>query len=179
MSTARRYIPHYTVEDYQLWTGDWELWNGVAVAMTPSPFGKHSKLLINVGSALKAAIDATECDATVLGEIDWVIAEDTVLRPDLVVVCGREPEKHVADAPAIAVEIQSDGTRERDLTFKRAIYQNQAVKFYLIVDPDKDELTTLKLNDDGEYLAMECSNTLNIEICDNCRLRVNVGRLFR
>jgi hypothetical protein len=25
MSTVPRYIPHYTVEDYRRWEGDWEL----------------------------------------------------------------------------------------------------------------------------------------------------------
>ena len=147
--------------------------------MTPSPFGKHSKLLINVGSALKSAIDAADCDATVLGEIDWIISSDTVLRPDLVVVCGSEPEKHVEDAPSIVVEILSEGTRERDLTFKRSIYQTQAVEFYLIVDPDSEELTLLQLNGDGEYVALEFSDSLNIGICDNCRLNINVERIFR
>jgi len=179
MSTARQFIPHYTVDDYRLWTGDWELWSGVAVAMTPSPFGKHSKLLINVGSALKTAIDAAECDATVLGEIDWIISSDTVLRPDLVVVCGNEPEKHVEDTPAIVVEILSEATRERDLTFKRSIYETQAVEFYLIVDPESDELTALQLSDDGEYVALETSESLHIEICDHCPLSINVDRVFR
>jgi hypothetical protein len=65
MSSTSKYRPHYTVDDYQLWQGDWELWNGVAVSMTPSPFGRHSRMLIDVGSALKSAIDASGCDATV------------------------------------------------------------------------------------------------------------------
>ena len=42
MSIAPKYQPHYTVDDYQHWEGDWELWNGVAVAMAPSPFGPHA-----------------------------------------------------------------------------------------------------------------------------------------
>jgi hypothetical protein len=38
VSTAPRYLPHYTVADHAAWEGDWELLDGVALAMTPSPF---------------------------------------------------------------------------------------------------------------------------------------------
>jgi hypothetical protein len=31
MSTAPRYQPHYTVDDYRLWEGRWELWHGLDV----------------------------------------------------------------------------------------------------------------------------------------------------
>lgn len=179
MSSAPQYQPHYTVDDYQLWQGDWELWNGVAVAMTPSPFGRHSRLLIDVGSALKAAIEASGCDATVLGEIDWIVAQDTVLRPDLLVVCGREPERHVEETPAIVVEILSDSTRQRDLVHKRSIYQQQSVPIYLIVDAKASQLIALKLNADGQYAEVDFSDSLAIEICDECRILVNFTGLFR
>lgn len=51
MSTAPRYQPHYTVEDYRQWEGRWELMGGVAIAMSQSPFGQHAKLLESAGVA--------------------------------------------------------------------------------------------------------------------------------
>ena len=48
MSTAPRYVPHYTVSEYARWEGDWELIDGVPIAMSPSPFGPHER----VGSEL-------------------------------------------------------------------------------------------------------------------------------
>ena len=33
MSSVPRYTPRYSVSDYQLWEGDWELWDGIAIAM--------------------------------------------------------------------------------------------------------------------------------------------------
>lgn len=172
-------MPHYTVEDYRLWEGDWELWNGVAVAMTPSPFGRHSRLLVSVGSELKSATEACGCNATVLAEIDWIVSADTVLRPDLIVVCGAEPERHVEETPAIAVEILSDSTRERDLTYKRSIYQQQKLPCYLIVDPDTSQLMVLQLNQDGQYVDMPATGDVELVICDDCRLTIQVDRLFR
>lgn len=178
MSTAPRYLPRYTIDDYRLWQGDWELWNGVAISMTPSPFGRHSRLLIDVGSALKAAVQAAGCDATVLGEIDWIVAQDTVLRPDLVVVCGHEPERHLEQTPAIVVEILSDSTRERDCVHKRSIYEQRAVPIYLIVDPDSSQLTALQLDPHGRYAEIPVSNPLAFDICDDCRILVNLAGWF-
>ncbi|MCX7412564.1 MAG: Uma2 family endonuclease [Planctomycetia bacterium] len=98
MSTAPRYLPHYTVADHAAWEGDFELLQGVAVAMTPSPFGPHAERLSRVAAAFWNAIDASGCRATVLAEIDWIVTNDTVVRPDLVVVCGPTPQRHGAAA---------------------------------------------------------------------------------
>ena len=34
-SSAIRYSPCYTVDDHATWEGDWELWNGVTVCVSP------------------------------------------------------------------------------------------------------------------------------------------------
>jgi len=177
MSTAPKYQPHYTVDDYQHWQGDWELWNGVAIAMGPSPFGRHAQLVGQLAKILGVAIDATDCDAAVLVEIDWIISRDTILRPDLTVICGPAPERHVENVPALVVEILSPSTRDRDRTFKKEIYQREGVRWYLIVDPDKETLLALKLQD-GEYQPVPHSDTLLIDICGTCSLNVKVDRLF-
>ena len=179
MSTAPQYNPHYTLDDYQQWEGDWELWNGVAVAMTPSPFGRHAHLLAQLAKLLGNAIDDSECDdPTVLIEIDWIISNDTVVRPDLTIVCGGAPERHVENTPALVVEILSASTRERDLTVKRELYQAQAVRWYLIVDPDHSSLEAYELGGDGVYESIPFADTLEITVCDQCVLYVRVDRLF-
>ncbi len=179
MSSAGRYVPHYTVRDYRQWEGDWELWRGIPVAMTPSPFGRHSKVLVNAATAMKNAVDDRGCQATVLAEIDWIIAEDTVVRPDLVVVCGSEPSGHVESTPAIVVEILSDSTRERDKEYKRLLYQDHAVPYYLLLDPDVDQLQALRLSESGEFSEIQCDPSLTLEICDGCSFDILVAPLFR
>ncbi len=42
---VEKYMPRYTIDDYKLWEGDWELIDGIPFAMTPSPFGKYQKFL--------------------------------------------------------------------------------------------------------------------------------------
>lgn len=158
------------------------MWGGTAVAMSPSPTGRHAKLLGRVVASLTNAIEAAGCDATVLVEIDWIVTRDTVVRPDVTVVCGAEPEGHVEQAPALIVEILSQATRERDAVFKKALYRDQGVRWYLLVDPDAATLLSLRLSDDGDYEARgpgPAGSLVEIDLCSGCRLTVEPAGLFR
>lgn len=180
MSTAPRYRPHYTVADYRQWEGRWELWDGVAVAMSPSPFGRHAKALARAVASLQSAVDASGCPATVLVEIDWIVSGDTVLRPDLLIVCGPEPERHVERVPALVVEVLSEATRERDLHAKLELYREQGVHWYLIIDPDAARVRALRLAD-GRYeerIDGESQTPVAIDLCATCTLRFDPARLF-
>ncbi len=178
MSTADNFIPHYTVEDYQLWEGDWELWNGIPVAMTPSPFGAHAKLVAKAAAVFINAIEKSRCDATFLVEIDWQISNSTVLRPDALIVCGSEPERHVESTPALVIEVLSQSTRQRDLDHKKTIYQQQSVPYYLIIDPDQEKLIALSLDESGQYAELAISETLQLTICNDCQLEIRPQNLF-
>ncbi len=179
MSSAPKYNPHYTIDDYQLWEGEWELWKGVAVAMTPSPFGRHGNLLARIASSLSNAIDDVDCNASVLVGIDWIVADDTIVRPDLSIVCGQPPARHIETPPALVVEILSASTRERDLTIKRELFAQESVGWYLIIDPDENALQALHLNNSRMYEHVACTDHLKITICDACLLNVPLDRLFR
>src|SRR6056297_974137 len=151
MSSAARFAPHYTLDDYRLWKGDWELWDGIAIAMTPSPFGTHQAVLVGLVSELRAELRDRGCEATALVELDWIVSNDTVVRPDVSLVCGPAPEKHLEQPPTLVAEILSSSTRQNDLTYKRELYQSQGVRTYLIVDPDTRTIQQLTLSSDGTY----------------------------
>ena len=176
MSTAPPYLPRYTVADHAAWEGDWELLDGVAVAMTPSPHGRHAERLARLAAVLWNAIDASGCQATVLAEIDWVIANDTVVRPDLVVVCGPAPQRHVEHPPALVVEILSAATRSRDLTVKRELYEASGVRWYLVSDPDEGASSLLRLGAAGRYEALPAVGTHAIDLCPEYTLSIDFGR---
>lgn len=181
MSTAPRYQPQYRVADYRHWEGRWELLGGAAIAMSPSPTGRHAELLGRLVMALGNAIDAAACNATVLVEIDWIVADDTVLRPDLTLVCGPAPEGHVEQRPALIVEVLSAATRERDLVVKRAIYEQERVPWYLIADPEEQTVHALRLGPDGKYAGEtfgRASGNVRLALCHECLLTVDPARLF-
>ena len=119
MSIASEFAPRYCVDDYLHWKGDWELWDGIAIAMTPSPFGRHQKVVTALATHFNMLIREAGRDATVFVELDWIVSNETVVRPDVVVVCGSGPEGHLKDVPEIAVEVLSPSTRSNDLRFKR------------------------------------------------------------
>jgi Uma2 family endonuclease len=76
------------------------------------------------------------------------------------------------------VEILSPGTRDRDLIFKKDIYQQQRVPWYLIVDPENNTLQPLRLDDSGCYQCVAHDGILVVDICKECLLAVHVGQLF-
>ncbi len=47
------YLPHYTYDDYVQWDGDWELYEGFPVSMSPAPMINHQVISANVLYELK------------------------------------------------------------------------------------------------------------------------------
>jgi Uma2 family endonuclease len=179
MSTAARFVPHYTVKDYLLWKGDWELWNGIAIAMTPSPFGRHQNILAGLLTSLRVAIDQTGCRATALSELDWIVNESTVVRPDILIVCSDAPDKHLERPPALVAEVLSPSTRQNDLTYKRELYAQEGVGIYLILDPDSQTVEHLELTVAGTYEPADSATRLELHLCGDCELDLEIAKFFR
>jgi len=126
---------HYTYDDYKLWEGNWELFEGIAVAMSPAPMRKHQSLASLIITELNNQLN--NCgDCEVLGEVDYKISDDTILRPDVVLTCGETNESYLIKAPEVIVEIISKSTAKRDENYKFDIYEAEKVKYYIIVYPD-------------------------------------------
>jgi Uma2 family endonuclease len=176
MASVPRYTPHYHVEDYLQWEGDWELWNGFAVSTTPSPFGRHGAMLARLVTSLTNGVDRAECDASVLAGVDWIVAGDTVVRPDVSVVCGRPPQGHLEAAPAIVAEVLSASTRQRDLNHKRSLYENQRVPWYVIADPDRPSITVLRLSEHGSYQSVDVDALVTLVVCGDCEVTLDLQR---
>ena len=80
-------------------------------------------------------------------------AVDTVVQPDLFVICdpSRIDEKGVRGAPDLAIEILSISTADRDLGEKLILYEKHGVRCYLIVDPWSLTCTLRQLESEGKY----------------------------
>jgi len=172
------YRPRYTVEDYRLWGGDWELWDGLPVAMSPSPNLRHQRLLRDLLIRFDAQLRAEPCDEAceAVLEIDWHIDESTVVRPDLVIVCGEGEDDFLTRRPELAAEILSPSTREKDLVAKRELYAVNGVPHYLVLDPEQGEARLLALDEEGEYHDMTPDRPF--ETHPGCEIRLDVASLF-
>ena len=177
MSTAPPYVPHYSVAEYQQWEGDWELWQGIPVAMTPSPVGGHQRCSLRLARALLTAAEDQACRAEVLQEIDWIISDDTVVRPDVVLLCGDAPERHILEAPAIVAEILSPSTADRDRNAKLKLYEDNGVSYYLIVDVQNNRVTAFK-RDNDKFCEMESEETMVFDVCETCQISISIASIF-
>lgn len=175
MSTAPRYVPHYTIEDYRRWEGDWELIDGVPVSMSPSPFGPHERVVAELSRQILNQVIENECDCRVYTHLDWIVNDDTVVRPDLMVVCGVQPDRHLEQTPVAVVEVLSDATRQRELTAKRAIYLEHDVAHYLIVDPT--DQTVLDVTKAAER-SIGSGESMGLDLDDDSRIEIDAARLF-
>ena len=175
MTIATHYFPHYTIADYEQWQGDWELWAGYPVAMTPSPSFDHQQALSNLLFAIKTSlqnINTCHCQAVV--EVDWRIAEDTVVRPDVMVVCEPIKTKWVEITPSLIAEVLSPSTRNNDLTFKKSLYAEQGVTYSLIVDPTEEQSETLHWAD-GQY---EPAESTPLTLHEGCALSLDLSAIW-
>ena len=178
MSSAPRYIPHYTFEDYKQWQGDWQLIDGVAIAMTPSPVSRHEQIVANLIYELMSNIERHGCDCRAYAGLDWIVSDDTVVRPDVMIVCGPQPERHLERPPELVVEVLSPSTKTQDQVTKRQLYHENRVAFYLIVDPETNSIEFLQAGD-SEYQAMQSSDPVELTLPSGCRLAIVKERVLR
>jgi len=168
---------YYTYNDYKNWEGEWELINGIPYAMAPSPIRKHQFFAYEIAYQIRAQIEeCKECE--VLGEIDYKINFNTVVKPDLVLTCNEENE-YLIKTPLIIIEIVSPSTIKKDEIYKFSLYEKEGVKYYCLVYPEELAVKIYKLNDEkyqkegvfenGEYVFD------NIE----CKVKINFTNLFK
>lgn len=98
-------------------------------------------------------------------------ANDTVVQPDIIVVCDPKKieKKGCVGAPDLVVEILSPSTAKMDWKDKYALYEEAGVREYWIVNPDDALVHVFRLTDgkfrlDGTYSA---EDTLKIGIFED------------
>ena len=166
-------IPHYTYKDYELWEGDWELIKGIPYAMSPAPNWKHQSFGSNFVTAFNTALktNKTNCVCTVLYECDWIINDDTVVRPDAMIICEPIEGNYPTKPPALILEILSPQSLLKDRNTKFYLYQSYGVKYYLIANIDRKEVECFQLQD-NRYRQME--NIFLYQLSPTCCVEVNV-----
>ena len=167
-------LPRYTYDDYLFWEGEWELVEGLPVSMSPAPMRIHQQIASELFFALKQELEE-ECKCEVLYETDWKLSNDTVLRPDIVLVCDDDNERYISKAPKIIIEILSPSTAKKDETLKFNIYEDEKVEYYILIYPNDLKAKVYKIEQNRytkvgdftkeklEFQDIECPLTLNFE----------------
>jgi Uma2 family endonuclease len=155
MSTAERPSQRFTYADYLNWPEDerWELIEGVPYAMAPAPTPDHQAVVAELTAQAVAWFRGKEC-APYASPIDVLFAQadesddqvETVVQPDLIIVCGRAKvdRRGIRGAPDFVAEILSPSSASRDQIIKAALYEKHGVREYWVIDP-VERLVTIRI----------------------------------
>lgn len=181
---------YYTYEDILNWPGDEqvELINGDVYMMAPAPSPDHQSiswaLIVQLGNYLKGkkcrAFHAPFDVRLFEEDGDQPYHVDTVVQPDLLVVC--DPSKldghGCKGAPDLVIEILSPSTRQHDRLTKLNLYQRAGVQEYWIVDPEEKTVIVMTLEDGEHYAPTAYSSqaTVSVGVLEDCK--IDLGPVF-
>lgn len=181
---------YYSYADLLAWDDStrYELYDGQLVALA-APSDSHQRvltaLLLQIGNYLegkRCTIYPAPFDVRLFQSAkDRPEDVDTVVQPDLMVVCDHSKvDRHgIHGAPDLVIEILSDSTRRIDRLTKFKLYQQAGVREYWIVDPDAHTVA-VHLLQDGQYGSPDfytANAIIPVSIFDDCM--VDLARVFR
>lgn len=120
-----------------------------AYHLSPALTSLHQRILQKLQFAFASGVpDGTE----LLPGVNVRCSESRLLIPDFVVVTCAEVDttRYQASEVLLAAEIESPSTRVQDRIFKKALYAEALIPYYLLVDPEQKSATLFALAD-GEY----------------------------
>lgn len=136
----------YSYADYLVWKikERVELLKGKILEMSaPSPI--HQEISGNLQGTLFVFLKNSKCKLyTAPFDVRFPQKGEsqvyTVVQPDLCVVCDFEKidSKGCVGAPDLVVEILSPGNSKKEMKSKFALYQEEGVREYWIVDPERE-----------------------------------------
>ena len=152
----------YTYKDYLEWPDDerWELIEGVAYDMTPSPSRMHQKISVALAAGLYQYLKGKNCEiyhAPFDVRLPEGEEEDdeikTVVQPDIVVICdpSKLDEKGCKGSPDLIMEILSPSTASMDHITKLNLYEKNRVSEYWIIHPTDKIVMVYRLLENGKY----------------------------
>jgi Uma2 family endonuclease len=111
--------------------------------VTPSPNTKHQRVSGNIHFLIREWLETHPIGRVFYAPFDVVFSNFDVVEPDLLYLSNERmadvvTPQHVRGAPNLVIEIGSPGTRKRDETIKRGLYERSGVDEYWIVDPETD-----------------------------------------
>jgi len=153
--------------------------------VTPSPNTRHQRISGRLHLLIGNWLEAHPVGQLFFAPFDVVFSNFDVVEPDLLYMSNaRATEiltvKHVAGVPELVIEIASPGTRKRDETLKRRLYERTGVTEYWVVDPDLDAIRVYRRSTQGfdrpVELSAEAADVLTTPLLVN--LEIPLARVF-
>ncbi len=173
-----RSLPHYNWQDYEIWEGKWELIEGIPYAMSPAPTIEHQAISQKIAGQLNELLAACKhCQA--LLPVDWKITAETIVQPDNLVVCSEVSGQYLTQAPDIIFEILSPATATKDIGIKFELYQQEAVQYYIIVNPTDKIAKVYQLTEDGRLIKkLDARKQQYLFTIADCQLNFDFSQIW-
>jgi Uma2 family endonuclease len=133
-----------TYDDYLLFPEDGfrhELIDGEHY-VTPSPLRRHQEIVGNLHWLIRSHLEAHPVGRVYVAPFDVIFSRYDVVEPDVLYLSNQRAAEILRDyvhgAPDLVIEVGSAGTRRRDETVKRSLYERVGVTESWIVDPEID-----------------------------------------
>lgn len=177
----------YTYADLLDWDTSvrYELYDGQPVALA-SPSDIHQEVsgelfrqLANHLLSKRCKVYSAPFDVRLFEEQgDSPEAVDTVVQPDLLVVCDpkKVDRRGVHGAPDLVVEILSESTRRNDRWTKFRMYQQAGVREYWIVDPAA-QVVSVHVLEEGSYpspAVYKRDSVLPAAVLEDCQIDLSL-----
>ena len=185
---AKEAVPEYkryTYADYCTWGDDerWELIDGVPYAMAPAPFVGHQSVSAAVFGQLYVFLQGKPCKvlaAPIDVRLNADEGDDTVLQPDIIVVCDKsklKDKRSVIGVPDMIVEILSPSSIRHDRVVKFKKYKHAGVREYWIIDPDS-KIVSVHVLQRGEYMTHSYTEeeSVPVGVLEGCT--INLPEVF-
>lgn len=178
----------YTFADVLEWPDDEraELINGEIFLMAPSPSRGHQGISVELTRQFANYLEGKKCKAyhapfdVRLFEKEGDAPEDvdTVVEPDLVVICdpSKLDDRGCKGAPDMVVEILSPSTQRHDRLVKLGLYQRAGVREYWIVNPEDQTVQVMLLDGDGVLQLHEVydrQGVAKVNVLDGCFIELS------
>lgn len=179
MSLAERYLPYYTIADWEKWKGDWELIEGIPYALA-SPSVEHQRIITKLIVEINQQLEQCEKKCEILPDVDYFISEDTVVRPDVSVICEKISEK-LTVPPDIIFEIVSPSSVKMDEHIKFELYQREGISYYVLIYPfeDRKHIKVFELKDNNYKKVYETVDESFVFHLKNCDLNLNFSKIWQ
>jgi len=182
MDTVPEY-KRFTYADYCSWEDDerWELIDGVAYAMS-APSQAHQEILGKLYIKISTFLSGKPCKVFLAPfdvRLNYDSGDDTVVQPDVMVICDRTKldGKSCNGAPDLVIEIMSPSSTMRDKVLKYRKYLQAGVREYWIVDPDYKTVSVhLLKNDEYGVRVYGIENTMPVSVLEGCK--INLAEVF-
>jgi Uma2 family endonuclease len=130
--------------------------------LTPSPNTKHQRISLHLVVMIGGWLEEHRVGRLFHAPYDVVLSLFDVVEPDLLYLSNERAAEvmttlHLQGAPELVVEINSPGTRARDETIKRRLYERAGVSEYWCVDPELDVVRVYRRDGDRFARPVELS----------------------